>query len=259
MPAKQYRSARMSEGKLRRPCIGCLTILAVLVFCLPLLSQNPQLETRNGRAFPTVVFTSVQWNRNPPFHSIAMDSTGDLTYESLPDSTENTGDPYTMELEVADSCRPTVFTLIQRLHFLAGQFRIANSSRAGGTVRTLTFREGNINHQITFTSSADPGIQELTSIFEKIGATFEFARRLTNAYPPGKGRRVGRPRARGPSLESELMDLQNAVEQQRLLELQAVSPILTKIESDAGLPEEVRQRAHAILILKASTCTSPTQ
>ncbi len=235
--------------------LRALPIILAFAFSLPALAQNPQLETRNGRAFPTVVFTSIHWNHGPLFDSIAVDSTGDLTYQSATGSTATTGVPYTSEFEIDDSCRTQIFALAERLHYFEGHFTITNSSRPGTTAKTLAFHDPKVSHQITFTSSTDPGIHQLTSIFERIAATLDFERQLTSLYQPWVQWSAGRPRPATAGLVSKLTDLEGAAEQGGLLELQAAIPVVSKIASDPTLPEEVHQRAQAIVNLKPSTCS----
>jgi hypothetical protein len=73
------------------------TMMVLLAFCGELLAQNPQVKTRAGSRFPTVIFTSVLWSADPSYYSIAVDSIGTATYQSAPESLERTGVPYTIE------------------------------------------------------------------------------------------------------------------------------------------------------------------
>src|SRR5207248_4615377 len=76
--------------------------IALLALCSTLFAQNPQLHTKIGSSFPTVIFTSVLWSADPSYYSIAIDSTGTTTYQSAPDSIEKTGVPYMIQFQVSD-------------------------------------------------------------------------------------------------------------------------------------------------------------
>ncbi len=213
----------------------------LLLCCLPASAQNPQLQTKNGQAFPTVVFTHVFWGTNPPYYSIAIDSTGNASYQSVPNETERTGVPYVTEFE-ADACRRTVFRLVEQTDFLRGRLGETKRMRRENVVDTLSYRDPHANNQITYNSSADANVRKLTSIFSRIAATMQFGRNLEELYR--KRRQVG------PELER----LQVAEQQGQLLEVQVLRPILSQIVSDSTIDDSVRSRAQAVLRLNSSEC-----
>lgn len=161
--------------------IAFAAAFAVLACCLAASAQNPQLETKNGKAFPTVVFTSVLWNRDPSYYTIAIDTTGNFTYQSSPNSAEKTGVPYTVELEVTGRCRAQIFALVDRLHDFQGHFSTTEGYAGQKNVKTLAYHYEKVNNQITFTSSPNPAIQQLNSIFDRLAATLESTR--TSPHP----------------------------------------------------------------------------
>ncbi len=236
------RSQLRSRKTTVRPSAQILLLIPLLC-CSPLSAQNPQLQTKNGRAFPTVVFSHVLWSASPPYYSIAIDSTGDATYESVPAKTVQTGAPYLIEFE-ADACRRTVFRLIEHTNFLRGEFRNTKRTRRIRTVETLTYRDPHTRNQVTYNSTADPNIRKLTSIFVRTAATLQFGRNLTEIYG-----------SRSPKLGSELARLQTAAKKERLLELRVLRPILTQVVSDQAIDNTLRRRAQAILRLRPSACS----
>jgi hypothetical protein len=219
-----------------------LVATAVFVCSAGLLAQNPQLRTKNGRRVPTVTLTSVYWSGNPTYYSIAIDATGAATYQSAPDSTSSTGVPYTIEFQTSDPTRRVTFNIARELNFLSGDFPISLGSAANEPVRTLAYHDTTFNNQITYSDSTDSEIEELTSVFEEISATFEFARRLTYLHQHDEA-----------GLEPELVLMQTSAEHHLLRELQAVTPALKSITSDASLSENVRKHAEAILALVRKT------
>lgn len=226
---------RIAMKNLLRVCI----CLAVISACSPsLVGQNPQLRTRNGGRFPTVVFTSVLWNANPPFYSIAIDSTGASTYQSAPDSTDATGVPYTITFQANDSTRRTAFNVIQTLDFLRGDFAVSQGSPATMPVHTLAYHDLTFNNQIIYSATTDSEIQELTSIFQEVSATLEFGRRLDYLRRTDKGK-----------LDGELSAMLKDAERHTLRELQTVAPVLRSIVSDSSIGGHARREAEDILDL----------
>jgi hypothetical protein len=214
-------------------------LLAGLIVCSPCaLGQNPQLQTRNGGRFPTVVFNSVVWNANPASYSIAIDATGAATYQSTPDSVDRTGVPYSIEFQTSDATRRITFNIARELNLFSGDFPVSMGSPQTTPVRTLVYHDIALNNHITYSDSTDSQIQELTSVFEEISATFEFARRLGYLHQHDKER-----------LEPELTRMQASAERHMLRELQAVTPALKSIALDTSLSESVRKQAEAILVL----------
>src|SRR3954454_20697216 len=214
-------------------------IVAALIACSSnAMGQNPQLHTRNGGRFPTVVFSSVLWTANPSSYSLAVDSTGAATYQSTQDSVERTGVPYTVEFQASDATRRMTFNIVRQLNFLTGDFPTYSGTPEKIPVSTLAYHDITYDNRVTYSESSDSEIQELTSVFEEISATFEFERRLSYLHRHDKER-----------LEPELIRMQTSAERHMLRELQAATPALKIIASDHTLTDSVRKRAEAILAL----------
>jgi hypothetical protein len=221
--------------------------LAALIACSSnAVAQNPQLRTRNGSRFATVVFSSVLWNANPASYSIAVDATGAATYQSTQDSIDRPGVPYTIEFQTSDATRRITFNIARELNLFSGDFPVSMGSPQTTAVRTLVYHDIALNNHITYSDSTDSQIQELTSVFEEISATFEFARRLGYLHQHDKER-----------LEPELTRMQASAERHRLRELQAVTPALKSIALDNSLSENVRKQAEAILVLAHKPNVTP--
>jgi len=222
-------------------------VSVMLIVCSPsAVGQNPQLRTRNGSRFPTVVFSSVLWNANPASYSIAVDATGAATYQSTQDSIDRTGVPYTIEFQTSDATRRITFNIARELNLFSGDFPVSLGSPQTTAVRTLAYHDITFNNHITYSDSTDSQIQELTSVFEEISATFEFARRLGYLHQHDKER-----------LEPELTRMQASAVRHMLRELQAVTPALKSIALDKSLNESVRKQAEAILVLARKPNASP--
>ena len=214
-------------------------MVAILVLSsLPSLAQNPQLHTKNGGRFPTVIFTFAFWNANPSYYTIAIDAAGASTYLSAPESLDSTGVPYSLEFQASDHTRRMIFNVARESDFFRGEYEITVDSAQKSPIRTLGFHDLTLNSRITYTESVDPDIQELTSVFEEISSTLEFGRRLADLHQHDK-----------PALQGELLAMQKDADRHWLRELQAVSPVLRSIATDPGVADQARAQADRLLRL----------
>ncbi len=108
--------------------------------------------------------------------------------------------------------------------------------RGNDRIKTLSFREGSTHNQITYQTSRNPLVGQLTALFQNISATLEFGRRLILLYQTGSLK-----------ISAELKRMQHTARKHRLLEKQAVVPVLQTIASDAHVSQSNRNRAEAIL------------
>jgi|SRR5579864_3736076 len=214
---------------------SCWLFMTALLMSSWLFSQSPQLRTKNGRRFPTVVFTSVYWAADPSYYSIALDSTGTATYMSAPNSLDKTGVPYTVEFPATDRTRRIAFNVVQSFDFVAETSGPAPSPEKT-KVRTLIFSDGNLKKQFTYGNPSTPDLEELTSVFEEVSETFESGRRL--AYFEQNDRNA---------VEMELQQLSKLTERHKARELQALIPVLRSLASDQHLASATRGQAGTLL------------
>jgi hypothetical protein len=212
------------------------TGIVLLFFSSLLIAQNPQLETRNSQRVPTIVFTSVLWTADPPYYSIAVDSTGTATYQSAPSSVESTGVPYTVEFAVSERTRRSAFNVARELNFFNAEIPVTTGSPQQTYVHTLAYHYGQTRYQITYAGSSNTDIEELTSIFEELSETLEFGRRLRWMYEHDRN-----------ALAPELEKLQASADQHHLRELQALTTVLNNIVADGSVDIAARQRAQSLL------------
>jgi hypothetical protein len=79
-------------------------------------------------------------------------------------------------------------------------------------------------------------MQEITKIFQNISETIELGRSIADKYRFDK---LG--------VDAEMKKLEQAAKDDRTAELQAISPILTKIAKDPGMMNITRRRAEFLL------------
>ena len=235
---------RLRETSIRIPICGIvIAILLVVGVQCPSFAQNPQLQTKNGLAFATVIFTHTFATETPRFYSIAIDSTGSTTYQSAPASLAQSGVPYELEFTASPDTKDQVFRIVGELRFFRPPVTGIRAPIESESVNTLTFREANIDpaninndNEITYHSATNSGIEQLTDIFERISETLEFGRQLSNLHEQ-----------RSPQIAAVLERMQDLARGHRLLELFVVTPVLQQIASDENMKELARSRARAVL------------
>jgi hypothetical protein len=203
-----------------------------------LSAQNPQLQLKTSVQFPTVVFSAVRWNSDPSYYSIAIDASGTATYVSSPEGLGKTGVRYTTEFHVSDRTRRITFNLTQRLNYFAGGYGELQSSPGNSSVHTLAYRYGPVNNQFTYSSSADPELAELTSVFEELSQTFEYGRKLSDLQ-------LHNHKAIIPELDA----MTGRAERHALRDLPALVPILRNVASDNSIDVAARNQASALIKL----------
>ena len=222
--------------RMSRPAQHLFTLFVVVVYSSWLFGQNPQLHTKTGRRFPTVVFTSVLWSADPSYYSIAIDSSGTATYQSIPASQSAIGVPYTVEFQVSDRTRRIAFNLAQRLNYFIGLSDESGANPNKASVHTLAFIDEHWNNQFSYSNSTDPDVEEITSVFEELSETFESGRKLAYLQRHDKS-----------TIQTELQNLQNQTERRRIREFQSLAPILRSLTSDPTIEAGARSQAAALL------------
>jgi hypothetical protein len=234
----------MRVHKQKPQAFNLFVIPILLAGCIMAIAQDLNPQTRNAGLFPTVVFSCSRSGASPPYYSIAVDSTGDATYQSIPNSVAQTGAPYTMEFLASSATRTQIFGMVESLHFLRGlgndpNFDVANSSHS------LIFREGVRRNEIQYDATSDPNVQNLTTLFEHISSTMEFGRRLAIMEQNDPA-----------AIEAEMGRMKDMIQAKQLAELQTLSPILSRIASDSKVSPSSRQQAQIILNRIGTSSTS---
>jgi hypothetical protein len=160
---------------------------------------------------------------------------GSTSYYSRPNSDLRTQVPYMVDFTASRATRTTIFRLAEQLHFFHGDFKTQSALPRTGW-KSLTFAEGPINNQVSYTSSQNPLMKRLTSLFERISATMESGRRLSALQSSNRG-----------GLLAELKRMERKARCERLLETQAIAPTLQQLSSEMQIPRIARQYAVRIL------------
>jgi hypothetical protein len=204
-----------------------LVLLAALV-CATAYAAEPA----------TVTFTLDFPNSSPEHYSIVVQSDGHAKYESSgrisPDSDERTD--YNTDFAFSEATRARIFALAAQAHYFSGKVDSGNKKLAFTGTKKLSYQGGQHDSSATYNFSPVPAVQQLTNLFQSVGATLEFGRRLTFYHHYQK-----------LALDEELKRMEDQARHGEIAELQAVTPVLQEIYEDSSVINVVRARARRII------------
>lgn len=189
----------------------------------------------------TVTFSLDFPNSSPEHYSFSVESDGHAKYESSgkisADSDERS--TYETEFSFSDAARARIFQLAAQAHYFSGKIDSGNKKLAFTGAKKLTYKDGQRNSAAEYNFSAVPAVQQLTALFQGVGATLEYGRRLTYFHHYQK-----------LALDDELKRMEDQARRGDLAELQAVKPVLQDIYDDSSVINVVRARALRIMEMK---------
>lgn len=235
--------------------VRALTLLfALLLTSLLLYCQTPQapkLEPNYPQhpPVPTVTFTFNWPSIEPHRYVITVDSSGDAAYQSWisdPATGQSVaGDPDMVKFTVSAATRDRIFTLAPRLNYFNGDFEYHKHRVAATGDKTLAYADPDKQYQTEYNWSENPGIRELTDLFQGMSTTIEAGRRLERLY-----------RFDPLGLESALKNLEELAVEHRAIEVQIIAPTLEKLADDPRVMNIARQRALRILKIGGAAATT---
>jgi hypothetical protein len=208
--------------------------LVVVVVCLALLWSLPIRA-----AEPATVAFSLDFPSSDPAHySISVQSDGRARYECSAKVSADSDDheAYQTEFTFSDRTRTRIFDLAAQAHYFSGQIDSGNHKVAFTGAKKLIYKDGQRNFTADYNFSPLPAVQQLTALFQSVGATLEYGRRLTHYH-----------RYQKLALSDELKRMEEQARSGDLGELEAVRPILQEIYGDAKVINVVRARALRIM------------
>ena len=221
--------------------------VAALIFCLAgtLAGQStPASSTPPVATQPTVTFTLDFPESVPSHYSISLAKDGAAIYESMGKLTpEAEGDPFNYSFTMSPVNVTRIFELAANARYFKEDVEYRKGRQANTGKKTLAFLDASENHAVTYNYSNHAPIQQLTRIFESIGSTMEFARRLREFH-----------RYQRLALEEELKRMEEMSKDKDprtrdLEEMQAIAPILREILDDKTILNVSRARAQRLLVL----------
>ena len=238
-PDQVAESAHPIQPRVEGPFVLNLRILPLLVIAA--LTLLPALSHAANQA--TITFTLDFPNSSPSHYSIQMQSDGHAHYESIakisPESDDT--DNYQTDFTFSDATRARIFELAQQAHYFSGKVDSGKKKLAFTGAKKLIYKDADHNNTAEYNYSPIPSIEQLTALFQSVGATLEFGRRLTYFHHYQK-----------LALDDELKSMEDEARTGEITELQAVKPILQAIYDDPSVMNVVRGRAHRLMEMNPS-------
>ncbi|HYM79071.1 MAG TPA: hypothetical protein VE377_24060 [Candidatus Dormibacteraeota bacterium] len=220
---------------------GHTFILAVLAAISIGIVQGDDVRA----AEPATVSFSLDFpNSSPEHYSISVQSDGHAHYESsgkiAVDSEER--DTYQTDVTFSEHTRARIFALAAQAHYFSGRVDSGNKKLAFTGAKKLIYKDGQRSASADYNYSSLPPVQQLTALFQSVGATLEFGHRLAYFHHYQK-----------LALDDELKRMEEQAKRGDLAELQAVKPVLQEIYDDGSVINVVRARAHRIMEMPQGT------
>ncbi len=205
-------------------------ILGGILFALSLRAAEPA----------TITFSLDFPNSSPEHYSIAVDSGGHAHYESSGKITitSDERDTYQTDFTLSDPTRARIFELAAQAHYFSGKIDSGKKKLAFTGAKKITYQDGQRSASVDYNFSPQPAVEQLTTLFQSVGATLEFAHRLSYFH-----------RYQKLALDDELKQMEEQARHGELAELQAVKPVLQEIYDDSSVINVVRARALRIMDL----------
>jgi hypothetical protein len=190
----------------------------------------------------TITFTLDFPGSAPDHYSITVEASGHAAYLSGgkpnagSDADSDSGEPFHYEFTISDSNRTRIFDLASRARYFTGDINYSKHAVASTGSKTLSYKDQQRTTHAAYNYTTNQPVQQLTTIFQNISTTLEFARRLQFEHKYQK-----------LALDEELKRMEEAARQNSLEEVQAVAPILKQILADPSVINVTRARAERLL------------
>jgi hypothetical protein len=212
-----------------------LGMLAVAAMSAPTIAQ----QTANASAASTamVTFTLDFPESNPAHYSIAVDATGHARYECVGTIAEDSEEqPYRVEFQASAGSREKIFDWAKRAQYFAGKIDSGNNKLAFTGTKLLSFQDGQRSNTARYNYSNLAAVQQLTELFQRMGGTLDYGRRLSYYH-----------RYQKLALDDELKRMETQARNNELDEIQGVAPVLQEIFEDTSVINVVRARAKELI------------
>lgn len=200
----------------------------------------------NAADMSSVSFSLDFPNSSPEHYTFMVQSDGHAHYESNGKISRDSDarDDYQTDFTFSDSTRDQIFKLAKDAHYFSGKVDSGNKKLAFTGAKKLAYSDGQRASSAEYNFSSMAPVQQLTSLFQSVGATLEFGRRITYYHHYQK-----------LALDDELKRMEDQARQGELAELQAVKPVLQQVYDDNSVMNVVRARAQLIMEM-AKTMTA---
>jgi hypothetical protein len=206
----------------------------------------------------TITFTLDFPQSTPDHYQILVDSSGNATYtsgldkpashsaaDSDADNASVPDQPYRYSFIVSPATRDRIFDLAARANYFSGDVNYTKHNVANTGEKVLTYKDAQRSSAAKYNYTTNLPVQQLTTLFQDLSLTLEYGRRLEEDY-----------RYQKLALDEQLKRMEQQADQNALVEVQAVAPILKKIVADSSVLNVTRARAERLLA-KAEKATPP--
>jgi hypothetical protein len=215
-------------GRLRT-ARGTTLLLALLQLGAAVLQAQPASNVAFEQTFP---------GSDPAHYLISIASDCHATYESNGKLTpqSDADDSFHLEFTASAATCTKVFDLAKQAHYFEKEIDSKKKNLASTGAKVLSYRDAQKNTKATYNYSTIPYVQELTEIFQGLGATLEFGRRLEYDHHYQK-----------LALDDEMKRMQESETSRGLQDVSAIETILQQIADDPTVIQVVRARAQRLL------------
>jgi hypothetical protein len=186
----------------------------------------------------TVTFSLDFPNSVPDHYTISVGSDGKAHYSCTAKISDQSDDRdnYSADFTVSDATRAHIFELASQAHYFSGKIDSGNRKLAFTGKKKLVYTDGQKNNTADYNYSLVPAVQQLTTLFQNMGATLEYGRRIIYEH-----------RYQKLALDDELKRMEDEARSGSLAELEAVKPILQQVYDDPSVMNIARARALRIM------------
>jgi len=210
-------------------------VLAVAAMSAPSIAQRP--ANTSGASTPTVTFTLDFPQSNPEHYSIAVDAAGHARYECTGTVAEDSDEqPYRAEFQVSAGNREKIFNWAKQARYFTGRIDSGNGKLAFTGTKVLSYQDGQRSNTARYNYSSLAAVQQLTALFQNMGSTLDYGRRLTYYH-----------RYQKLALDDELKRMEAQARNNELDEIQGVAAVLQEIFEDPSVINVVRARAKELI------------
>jgi hypothetical protein len=215
----------------------------VLLLSAFLPVSKSQQATGGAASRPAVVTFTLDFPQSSPAHySIAVDATGHARYECRGKLSEDAEEQsYSAEFEISAGSREKIFDRAKQAHYFAGNLDSSNRKLAFTGTKILSYQDGQRSSSGQYNYSTLVPVEQLTALFQSMGETLEYGRRLTYYHHYQK-----------LALDDELKHMEAQAKNNELSEIQGVAPVLREIVDDPSVINGVRARAQELIQMASS-------
>ena len=208
----------------------------IKILCLLIVSST--LAYSQTEALATVTFTLDFPASQPEHYSIRVQSDGSARYQSSgrlsADSDET--DSFDLDFTVVAETWQKIFELAAKAGYFQKDVDSHHKGLAFTGKKTLGYKDTRRSGESTYNYSANPAVQDLTTLMQSLSATLEFGHRLQYDHHYQK-----------LALDEELKRMEEMARTNQLVEVAAIQPILNQIIADPSVINVTRARAQRLL------------